>query len=332
LLQALSKAPALVCISPDRVEIDVTQTPVLGLLEAVILSSLKHATIMTTQTRKLGSLDFVRMIYDGHPEYSLLAVKAPIDDVVAAWIEFRESQSTRSRHDFGEMKVKTDRLESRQILWDKQIVVLPGQPLPEDEEEEEEHLIAQAEQKFEGLPVPTIEVADSEWVVMIRSLTWLDMEQISNVPLEAKFLSEKFQTYAFTMMEEDTSGAVGYELFDRGESIESLESCGGSDYRFTSQRQDDPQFKDDEDWEDEDCDDENDEDDYISRNPVMQFIDRVVADLGLYIPAVWHSMADGKPTIEVMPSSMGTIARADWLTVIENWEIAPTVVNDDDAE
>jgi hypothetical protein len=70
---------------------------------------------MTMQPQKLGSLDFVRMVYRGHPEYSLLAVKAPIDDVVAVWIEFRESQSTRSREDWRSMTVKTDRLGSRQV-------------------------------------------------------------------------------------------------------------------------------------------------------------------------------------------------------------------------
>lgn len=286
---------------------------------------------MTTQAQKLGSLDFVRMIYEGHPEYSLLAVKAPIDDVVAAWIEFRESQSTRSRHDYHDMKVKTDQLGTRQIKWDKQIEIVPGQPLPEDEDEQDEYLSAQAEQKFEGLPVPAIQVADSEWVVMIRSLSWLDMEQIKNVPLEAKFLSEKFQTQVITMMEEDTSGAVSYELFERGESVESLESCGGSDYRFTSQRQDDPQFE-DEGWEDDDGDDENENEDYISQSKEMQFIDRVVSDLGLYLPPVWYSQANEKPAIEVMPESISTISRADWLTIIENWEIAPTVVDEDDAE
>lgn len=288
-------------------------------------------TTMTTQAQKLGSLDFVRMIYEGHPEYSLLAVKAPIDDVVAAWIEFRESQSTRSRHDYHDMKVKTDQLGTRQIKWDKQIEIVPGQPLPEDEDEQDEYLSAQAEQKFEGLPVPAIQVADSEWVVMIRSLSWLDMEQIKNVPLEAKFLSEKFQTQVITMMEEDTSGAVSYELFERGESVESLESCGGSDYRFTSQRQDDPQFE-DEGWEDDDGDDENENEDYISQSKEMQFIDRVVSDLGLYLPPVWYSQANEKPAIEVMPESISTISRADWLTIIENWEIAPTVVDEDDAE
>ncbi len=331
MLQELSRAPVLACISPDRESLDVIQTSVLGLLKAVILSSPKTATIMTTQTRKLGSLDFVRMIYNGHPEYSLLAVKAPIDDVVAAWIEFRESQFTRSRHDWHSMTVKTDRLESRQILWDKQIAIVPG--VIEDEDNEE-FINAETEPVNKGVPIPAIQVADSEWTVMIRSLSWLDSEQIDNVPKEAKFLSEKFQTYAFTMMEEDTSSAVGYELFDRGESIESFESCGGAEYTFSSQRQDDPQFKDDEDWEDEDCDDENenDDEDYISHSEEMQFIDRVVADLGLYIPAVWYFEAEGKPAIQVMPASMGTIARADWLAVTETWEIAPTVVNDDDAE
>jgi hypothetical protein len=213
--------------------------------------------------------------------------------------------------------------------------------VPEQTDAEEEFDDAQDESQNEGFPIPAVQVADSEWVVMMRSLSWLSSEQIDNVPKEAKFLSEKFQTNVFTMMEEDTSSAVGYELFEKGESIESLEFCDADEYRFSSQRQEDLQFKsgeedeEDEDLENEHFDNDNDEEDYLdytSHRQEMQFIDRVVADLGLYIPAVWYFAVEGKPAIQVMPASMGTIARADWLTVTENWEIAPTVVDDDDAE
>ncbi|BAY13006.1 hypothetical protein [Calothrix sp. NIES-2098] len=54
----------------------------------------------TTQLQKLGVIDFLHMIYGGHPEYSLFAVKAPIDEVVPVWMELREGLSKRDRHDY----------------------------------------------------------------------------------------------------------------------------------------------------------------------------------------------------------------------------------------
>jgi hypothetical protein len=278
-----------------------------------------------TQTRKLGSLDFVRMIHDGQPEYSLLAVKAPIEDVIEAFIEFRSGQSSRKRSDWRSMTVKTDALASRQLKWDKNIALLPEGTECEGEFEQ-------------GMPIPVLQVANSEWVVIIRSLSWLDSEQIDNVPLEAKFLSQKFQTDAITLMEEDTSASISYELFQQGESIESLEFCDAEEYRFESKRQEDPQFQadEDEDFEDEDLEDEDleDEDDGydIGKRQEMQFVDRTFADLGLYLPAVWYGVHEGQPALQIMSASADTVSRADWITIQEEWAVETVTPDEDDAE
>ncbi len=278
--------------------------------------------LMTTLTRvqtlsqTLGSLDFVRMIYDGHPEYSLLAVKAPIEAVIDAFIEFREGQTTRSRRDWRSMTMKFDQLADRNIQWEKNIALLPESSDNEGEFDSES-----------GMMIPVIQVQDSEWVVIIRSLSWVDLEHFDDVPQETKFLSEKFQTDAITMMEEDTSSSVSYELFKNGESVEVFEHA--DEHRFESKRENPPYF----DEAVEDDDNYLDMGRYdVGQRTEMRFVDRVVADLGLYIPAVWYGMADGKPALQVMTTSQGRIARADWITIQEEWTIAQEMVNDDDAE
>jgi hypothetical protein len=61
----------------------------------------------TIQPQKLGIVDFVKMIHEGHPEYSLLAVKAPIEDVVQAWIDLRNNLTKRDKRDWGTMAAIT---------------------------------------------------------------------------------------------------------------------------------------------------------------------------------------------------------------------------------
>jgi hypothetical protein len=270
----------------------------------------------TTQTRKQGSLDFVQMIYNGHPEYSLLAVKAPIEAVIESWIEFRESQSSHQRHDWRSMQMKMDKLKSRTITWKRQISIVT-------EESEEEGEIENI------MHIPVIQVMDTDWVVIIRSLSWLDSEQIDNIPKEASFLSQKLQTQVITLMEEDTSGSVGYSLLDNGEVIESLEFCDAEEYTFQSQHREDPQFVEQEEEEEEFDEDESYD---VGKRQEMQFIDRTFAALGIYLPAVWYSTSQGLPAIQVMPVSENTIERADWITIEEVWEIETKTIDEDDAE
>ncbi|MEH1945091.1 MAG: hypothetical protein V7L01_33415 [Nostoc sp.] len=77
----------------------------------------------TTQVQKQGVIDFLSMIYNGHPEYSLFAVKAPIDEVVQAWMELRQGLSKRDRRDYQTMKYKEYRVKNRQMQWEKNILL-----------------------------------------------------------------------------------------------------------------------------------------------------------------------------------------------------------------
>lgn len=47
--------------------------------------------INMNQSNKLGIKDFIKMIYDGHPEYTLIAVKAPFEATIKGFINICNS-------------------------------------------------------------------------------------------------------------------------------------------------------------------------------------------------------------------------------------------------
>jgi hypothetical protein len=56
--------------------------------------------------QKLGVIDFINFIYNGHPEYTLIAVKAPLEQAINAYISISESNKTRERFDFKSMRMQ----------------------------------------------------------------------------------------------------------------------------------------------------------------------------------------------------------------------------------
>jgi hypothetical protein len=266
----------------------------------------------TTQTQKLGIVDFVKMIYEGHPEYSLLAIKAPIEDVGQALIDLRNGLTKRDKQDWRTMKFKEYRIQSRQLSWKKQIALQPY--CSEDEAPEP--------------GVPILQVRDTDWTVVIRSLSYLDSDNVDDVQNEAQALSAQFQTQAITLIEEDTSGAIGYELFGNGELLEKLQHCDGEVHGFESKlRSEQPEIPD---WDYEDEEDYDREYD-IATEPRVVFINEFFAELGIYLPAVWYGSDNGKPALQVMPSSEGTVIRADWLSLKEEWTTDVEQPDEDDA-
>lgn len=133
--------------------------------------------IKTTEVQKLGIIDFLRMIYNGHPEYSLFAVKAPIDEVVQAWMELREGLSKRDRRDYQTMKYKEYRVKNRQMQWEKNILLKFVQPFGELNEQEQNEYYQQEREEFKP-GYPFIQVKTNGWVVVIRSLAWLGENEI----------------------------------------------------------------------------------------------------------------------------------------------------------
>lgn len=267
------------------------------------------------QARKLGVLDFLQLIYDGHPEYSLIAVKAPIEQTVQALIEFRQGQPTKERMDYKTFRMKERKITDCQIRWEQNIPLRSS--LPESDE------FAWA--------LPVLKVEGSEWTVILRSLAWLS-DEIYDVPREAKALAALLQTKTITLMEEDTSGAIAYKLFDNGELLESFEAA--DEVQFCSQGREKPalvaQMQKDEEIDEFDPAPNDGYD--VGRSARNRFVDEFFQELGIYLPACYPVTDNGKPALAVEPASANRIERADWLSIEETLEGDRQEPDPDDAE
>jgi hypothetical protein len=141
----------------------------------------------------LGIRDFARM--QVHPEWSLFAVKAPVDAVARALADFR----------------KPLRFERR----------VPLKPAKKSEQ------IARL--------TAVVRIKANPWAVVLRSVGDVSAQELEGVPEEAKTISAKLKTRAATFLFEDTSNAMGYALYERGRLLEEAEwECGGEMSSFTS--------------------------------------------------------------------------------------------------
>lgn len=127
-----------------------------------------------------GAADFLEFIADGEPEWSLLAVKAPIDDVSNAFAKFA-------------MPAKPD----RQV------------PLEPDDDD---GVVAPR--------IAVVQVRDNPWVVIFRTLFHVDEAAINQVREAAAALSESLKTQALAFAGTDTSEGIAFDLFERGNPIE----------------------------------------------------------------------------------------------------------------
>jgi hypothetical protein len=124
-----------------------------------------------------------------------------------------------------------------------------------------------------GLPVIMIlQLKGQPWTILVRTIGWLQMEDLKQLPEDAKKLSAALQTRALTYMAEDTSSAEAYELFKDGKSIES--ACQADEFEFKSTWRKKPEFGDD-------------------------FPEPTFTDLGIYLPEMWMDN-DGYYTISVI--------------------------------
>jgi hypothetical protein len=142
-----------------------------------------------------GVSDFLKFMYDGQPEWSLVAVKAPLDDVSEELVDFRGAKTfTRD---------------------------VPRKPGGEYDD------VAQS--------VAVVQVKHSPWTIIYRSLLYVDEGLLEAVTEEAKELSARLNTRAISFIGEDTAGANRYELFEKGKLLELAEwESGGEFFRFKS--------------------------------------------------------------------------------------------------
>jgi hypothetical protein len=181
----------------------------------------------------LGMRDFQNFIYQGHPEYSIFAVKADIDRVMPVLMK-----------------------DTKNTDWKKDI---------------------QSESKIlDAIPrgsncIPIIQPKDNQWTVVYFYAGLMELADVCTN------ISSELDTLVMSLCEEDTSSAIGYQLFDRGKSIERAEGCPGEELFFESEVREEPEF-------DDFDDDESD--------AVNQFINNRFIEEGIYIPSWELSVSD----------------------------------------
>ena len=129
---------------------------------------------------KNGAVDFLEFISDGESEWSLLAVKAPIDEVSDAFAEFAKLR-------------KSDRNVPLEPAKDEDGVVAP--------------LIA------------AVQMRDNPWVVIFRTVFHVNEAAVSQVREAAGVLSQSLQTRALAFAGADLSEEIAFDLFEQGTPI-----------------------------------------------------------------------------------------------------------------
>jgi len=201
-------------------------------------------------SEQLGVRHFLEFMYDGQPEWSLFAVKAPAEEVSEEWVDFRGAKGVH-----------------------RDVQIKPG-----------------GESDLAGSVVTIVQVRNSPWAVVYRSILYLDEAHLDAVAEEAKEFSARLNTRAITFIGEDTSGANSYNLFEKGKSLEEAEwEVGGEFFKFKSTRRKRPELD----------------------KVTDEFVDMVFREEGIYIPACYPMEDEEEFSLVVEKSSADSIEKAD---------------------
>lgn len=155
-------------------------------------------------TQSAGVGDFLKMVYDGQPEWAIMAVRAPVDEV---------------SEDFA------DYVGSATVLRD--VPRKPGQNYDDVDEK-----------------VAVVQPSGSAWTIIFRSVMYIDEDMIETVAEEAREMSARLNTQALSFIGEDTSGGNGYKLFEKGKLMEDIEwEDGGTFFKWKSSVRKRPQLE-----------------------------------------------------------------------------------------
>ena len=152
----------------------------------------------------VGLSDFLEFMHNGQPEWSLLAVKAPSEEVSEEWLDFRGAKTSH-----------------------RDVPIKPGGEYGD---------LAQL--------ISVVQVKNNPWAVVFRSLLYVDESHLDAVIEEAKEFSARLNTRAICFVGEDTSGANSYNLFEKGKGIEEAEwEVGGEFFKFKSTQRKRPELE-----------------------------------------------------------------------------------------
>jgi len=144
--------------------------------------------------------------------------------------------------------------------------------------------------------VAVVQTPGSAWTIILRSVHYVDESQIEGVAEAAKELSARLNTRAISFIGEDTSGANGYKLFEKGKLLEDFEwEANGEFFRFKSS---------------------------LRKRPALEkvedaFVDDLFREEGVYLPACYPMTEGGNSWLAVEKASINAVERADLIELEE---------------
>jgi hypothetical protein len=201
-------------------------------------------------SEQVGVRHFLEFMYDGQPEWSLFAIKAPAEEVSEEWVDFRGAKAVHR-----DVSIK-----------------------------------AGGEADVASSVVAVVQVRNSPWAVIYRSVLYLNEAHLDAVAEEAKEFSARLNTRAITFIGEDTSGANSYQIFEKGKSVEEAEwEVGGEFFKFKSSRRKRPEME----------------------KVTDEFVDSIFREEGIYLPACYPMEEEEAFSLAVEKTSADSIEKAD---------------------
>jgi hypothetical protein len=216
---------------------------------------------LTSSSTSLGIADFLECI--GNYEWSMFAVKAPLEAVVDKLIHLQSIQRWQS---------------------------LKLQILKADVEKRTSHTNGQV-----GGGIPVVEVHGwtyvpwtacwyMEDIAGFQSIIGLEAERITsqNIQTIPKMIADSLQARVVTFFAEDTDGLIGYQIFEAGESLEHFVHTPGGRLFWQSHLREAPIG----DLDDDDDDNWDDDDEGAPRqlSSAEKFVDARFQELEIYVP------------------------------------------------
>ncbi|MFP4297294.1 MAG: hypothetical protein ACLFT0_05500, partial [Spirulinaceae cyanobacterium] len=110
--------------------------------------------------KPLGCLDFLEFIYHGHPEFSLIAVRAPFEATIKTWIEFCQQRETKQKLNPNLSEIQFKPEISYQVL---DVKVERYQNLRSRPSQKEKY-------EYVAPGNLVLKVRDNDWTIIMRSL------------------------------------------------------------------------------------------------------------------------------------------------------------------
>jgi ankyrin repeat protein len=148
----------------------------------------------------LGARHFLKLTNNGEPEWSLLAVQAPLEQVTE-WLSHRYKNAKVLRNVELKSARKNDELARYMAI---------------------------------------VQIKDNPWSIVLRSLYYANESDVNAAADDAKALSGELKTKAISFVANDVSGAVQFDLFESGALLERAQWTDGSFSIFESTRRKQP--------------------------------------------------------------------------------------------